>query len=50
MFKTTPQKPEPVTRMGEGASRPLPLAGNRDERREAIAKMFPGLPTGKKPE
>ncbi len=48
MFKTTQPKPEPATRMGEGASKPLPLAGTRDERREAIAKMFPGLPTGNK--
>lgn len=48
MFKTQPPKPEPVQRMGASAPHLLPLAGTRAERREAIAKMFPGLPTDKK--
>lgn len=50
MFKTQPPKPEPVQRMGASAPHLLPLAGTKAERREAISKMFPALPSGKKPD
>ncbi len=46
MFKTQLPKPAPVQRIGED-SKPAPLmpvTGKRNERINAIAKMFPNLP------